>query len=167
MIISIIAAVAQNQVVGNKGRMPWKCPEEMKFFKEKTLDHPVIMGRKTWDSLYVKPLPRRHNIVITRNQELIENGCTDDVTFINNLEGALDLVYADTNECFIIGGTEIWKYALDMGYVERMYVNVMNKDYEGDAHFPYYDEKEWIVEPSKQTYNDFKSYTIIKKPEQV
>jgi dihydrofolate reductase len=63
MIISIIAAIAQNGIVGKNGTMPWKIPEEMKFFKEKTTNHPIIMGRKTWDSLYSKPLKNRYNII--------------------------------------------------------------------------------------------------------
>lgn len=168
MIVSIIAAVAYNGVIGNGGKMPWKCPEEMKFFKEKTLNHPVIMGRKTWDSLHVKPLPYRYNIIITRDKTFhnAEQELEFGPTFVPSIEDALN--YIDdtmTHEAFIIGGAEIWKYALDQDYVDRMYINVLNESYGGDVYFPYYDEKKWINQPNTDVpYTAFKSYTIIKKP---
>lgn len=167
MIVSIIAAVSQNGVVGNNGKMPWKCPEEMKFFKEKTTNHPVIMGRATWDSLYIKPLPNRMNIIVTKNQNL-HNQTLDTKTgpiFAPSLEDALNYADGTTQEVYIIGGPSIWKHALDQEYVDRMYINVLNKEYEGDSHFPYYDQQKWISEPSKEIYNEFKSYTLIKKVE--
>lgn len=165
MIVSIIAAISQNGIIGNKGKMPWKISEEMKFFKEKTLDHPVIMGRKTWDSLYIKPLPKRFNLVITRNKNLLESGNSDNLAFVPSIEDALNYIDGDTNECFIIGGSDIWKYALDQEYVDRMYLNVLNDPYDGDTSFPYYEQKKWITEPNKTQYEFFKSYTLIKKKE--
>lgn len=163
MIFSIIAAVAQNGVVGNKGTMPWKNKEEMNFFKEKTTNHPVIMGRKTWDSLYTKPLKNRFNIVITKSPELLEQSSPDEgYIFVSSLEDAMDAVVGDTHEAFIIGGVSIWKYALDQDYVDRMYINVLHKEYEGDVHFPYYDQKKWTTEINKIEAESFKSYTIIK-----
>lgn len=163
MIISIISAIAQNGVIGNKGTMPWKIPEEMKFFKEKTMNHPIIMGRKTWDSLYSKPLKNRYNIIVTRNAQLLNTPTGDEsVLYTESVEDALNAADDITNETFIIGGTEIWKHALDQGYVDRMYLNILNDDYKGDSYFPYYNQAEWSKEPSKEEYKAFKSYTLIK-----
>jgi dihydrofolate reductase len=164
MIVSIIAAVSQNQVVGDSGKMPWKIPAEMKFFKEKTLNHPVIMGRKTWDSLYIKPLPKRMNVVITRNEQLYNRLPEDNLVFVPSLEDALNYVDGETSESFIIGGPDIWKYAIDQDYVDRMYINVINKEYPGDAYFPYYDQNNWVVTENPEiSQPEFKNFTLIKK----
>lgn len=164
MIISIISAISQNGVVGNKGVMPWKIPEEMKFFKEKTTNHPIIMGRKTWDSLYSKPLKNRYNIIVTRNTQLLNTTTDDDsVIYVESVEDGLNAADDITNEVFIIGGTEIWKHALDQGYVDRMYLNVLNDTYVGDTYFPYYNQTEWSREQNKEEYKSFRSYTLIKR----
>ena len=165
MIVSIIAAMSQNGVVGKNGVLPWKNAEEMKFFKEKTTNHPVIMGRKTWDSLQIKPLKNRFNIIVTRNKTLLNSPIYDDDTlFVESVEDALDASMDSTAETFIIGGTEIWKHALDQEYVDRMYLNILNDSVAGDAFFPYYNVNGWVKEESKEPYKTFKSYTLIKRP---
>lgn len=168
MRYSIIGAMAKNGIVGNNGVMPWKSKEEMNYFKSVTLNKPVIMGRKTWDSLYTKPLKNRYNVVITRNRELLdlqidpENG--NDAHFVSSLEEAMDLVQDMNIEAFIIGGVEIWKYALDQDYIDKIYLNVFKKDYEGDCHFPFYDKTKFILDNTNtQKYQDFDNYIFFKK----
>jgi dihydrofolate reductase len=167
MIISIIAAMSSNNVIGRDGKIPWNSKEEMKFFKEKTMGKPIIMGRKTWDSLPKKPLPGRFNVVVTRNPDLIglrgdENGA-DGPIFVDSVQMAVDCVDHLGLECFIIGGEQLYKDALDMGIVDRMYLNVMNFSVVGDTYFPYYDRKNWIVDSPESKVTEFKSYTLIRK----
>ena len=137
----------------------------MNYFKQKTIGHPVIMGRKTYDSLRFKPLPNRFNIVLTKDEKL--NGVItegdDGPLYMNHIVDALDYIDGTTNEVFIIGGEQIYQEALNLDLVDRMYINVMNAEYEGDARFPYYDSKFWKTQESEEKYNDFKSYVIIKK----
>jgi dihydrofolate reductase len=170
MIISIIAAQSKNGVIGNKGRIPWICKEDMKFFKEKTMGHPVIMGRKTFDSFPEKfrPLPGRFHVVLTRDRAL--HGMTTDhpdgPIYVGSLEEAIDYVDEMANEIFIIGGEEIYKEAIDRELVDRMYINVLNKIVQGDTTFPYFHKKDWIVNPSETKYEEFISYTYSKRPEE-
>lgn len=158
MIVSIIAGVSKTGVIGFENRIPWKSSEDMKFFKEKTMNHPVIMGRKTWDSLGNKPLKNRTNIVITRDRSKnnVETATDQDVIFCNHLAEAIDSCEGNTNECFIIGGTQIYSDALNMDLVDRMYINTMNFDnIVGDAFFPFIDAKLWAKQESDIKYTDF------------
>ena len=165
MIISIIAAMSSNRIIGREGKIPWNCKEEMKFFKEKTMGKPIIMGRKTWESLPKKPLPGRFNIVVTRNPQLIglrDESNTDGPIFVDSIAVAVDIIADVAPECFIIGGEQIYKDALDAGIVDRMYLNIMNFPVVGDATFPYYDAEDWATEAQEQKSQDFKSYTLIR-----
>ncbi len=168
MIISLIAGVSFNGVIGNEGRIPWVSKEDMKFFKEKTTNHPVIMGRKTFDSLpeQFRPLKNRFNVIITRNKELygLQGEGPDGPLYVGSLTEAIDYVDEMSNEIFIIGGAQIYKEALDIDVVDRMYLNVMNINAEGDSSFPYYDKEMWNTVMSEQVYKDFKSYTLHRKP---
>jgi dihydrofolate reductase len=166
MIISIIAAMASNQIIGREGKIPWNCKDEMKFFKEKTMGKPIIMGRKTWETLPKKPLPGRFNIVVTRNPELIgmrDEANPDGPIFVDSIGVAVDIVTDIAPECFIIGGEQIYKDALDSGIVDRMYLNIMNFPVVGDARFPYYNAEDWAIETPEQKSSEFKSYTLIRK----
>ena len=164
LTISLIAAMSQNRVIGNQGLIPWKSKQDMDYFKQKTIGHPVIMGRKTWESLRSRPLKDRFNIVITRDTDLqgLASDNKDGPVFVGSLEEAIDAI-DDTQvlEAFIIGGTQIYEEALRRGLVDRMYLNVMNFNVVGDTIFPYFEAKEWITQENKGTWNEFISYTLI------
>lgn len=159
MIISIIAAVAYNGVIGNNGKIPWNLPEEMAFFKRKTVGHPVIMGRKTFESLK-KPLKDRYNVVITTNKNLLASASASNVKYVSNFTDAIDCV--SSNEIFIIGGSQIYKHALDNDLVDKMYINVINDEYEGDAYFPTFDVAQWARQEIKETFFDFTPHVYIR-----
>jgi dihydrofolate reductase len=139
MKISLIAAVAQNGVIGNHNELPWHLPDDFAFFKRKTSHHPIIMGRKSLESLG-KPLPNRTNIVITRNPDFTASG----VTVVHTLEDALEEAQKaerTTDEIFIIGGAEIYKMALPAA--NTLHLTEIHETYEGDAYFPIFDKSEW------------------------
>ena len=144
MKISLIAAVAENGVIGRNNpngepELPWHLPDDFAFFKRKTSHHPIIMGRKSLDSLG-KPLPNRTNIVITRNT----NFKADGVTVVHTLDDAIiEAQQAEraTDEIFIIGGAEIYKMALPMA--TTLHLTEIHRAYEGDAYFPTFDKREW------------------------
>ena len=133
-MISIIVAVAENGVIGDKNSLLWHIKEDMRFFRQKTTSHPVIMGRKTYDSLG-KPLPNRTNVVISRTLNHIE-GCT----VVHSLEEAVALFPAE-EEIFIIGGAQI--YAQALAIADRMYITHIEHSYEGDTSFPEWNRAEW------------------------
>ena len=133
-MISIIAAVAQNGVIGDKNALLWHISEDMRFFKRTTSGHPVIMGRKTYESLG-RPLPNRTNVVISRTPREIE-GCT----VVSSLEEAIAL-FPQEEEVFVIGGAQI--YALALGVANKMYLTKVYHDYQGDTSFPEWNADEW------------------------
>src|SRR5258707_13115335 len=140
MTISIIAAVAKNKVIGKGNDLPWRLPDDMKFFMQTTNGHHVIMGRKNYESLpdKFKPLPNRINIVVTRQKNFEAAGCT--VT--NQLEDGIR--FAERNgekELFIIGGAEIYKLTLPM--TDKLYLTEIDSEIEGDTLFPEWNKKEW------------------------
>ena len=133
-MISVIVAVAENGTIGDKNTLLWHITEDMKHFRQLTSGHPVVMGRKTYDSLG-RPLPNRRNVVITRQPLQIE-GCE----VVHSLEEALDLFTSD-EEVFIIGGAQI--YAEAMPLADRFYLTVVEHPYEGDTCFPEWDRTMW------------------------
>ena len=139
--IALIVARARNGVIGRDNQLPWRLPEDLRYFKRMTIGKPVIMGRNTWESLG-KPLPERDNIVITRNENFSAHGAT----VVNDLETALLLAdsLADArgaNEIMIIGGAQI--YAAALPQVTRAYITEVDADIEGDAFFPALDVRQW------------------------
>lgn len=137
MKISLIAAVAQNGVIGRDNDLPWHLPDDFAFFKRKTSHHPIIMGRKSLEALG-KPLPNRTNIVLTRNKELSVAG----VTIVHTLDAAIAEAKAiNQTEIFVIGGAEIYKMALSIA--TTLYLTEIHQDFEGDAYFPTFDKNEW------------------------
>jgi dihydrofolate reductase len=140
MIVSAIAALSENRVIGKNNDLPWKLPDDMKFFMETTKGHHVIMGRKNYDSLKgkFKPLPNRTNIVITRQSELDAPGC---IVLHNIKEGLLVANKNGEPECFIIGGSEI--YDLAMPYTNRLYLTEIQAHINGDTYFPEFNKNEW------------------------
>ena len=136
-LISLIAAVAKNNVIGRNGQIPWRLPEDMKFFKETTLGKPIIMGRRTWESIG-KPLPERTNIVITSNASFNEPGVTTASRFEDALTQAQALA---PDEIVVIGGAGVYRLALPIA--GRFYLTEVDGEVEGDTYFPTFDRSFW------------------------
>ena len=133
--IYLVAAVAANGVIGLAGKLPWHLPGELKHFKEVTLGHPVIMGRRTWESLK-GPLPGRSNIVVTRTPGYQAPGAS--VTA--SLQEALDLS-AGSRKAMVIGGSRLFEESLPIAY--GLELTEIHRDYAGDTWFPDYDRSQW------------------------
>ena len=134
-IISIIAAVARNRVIGIHNRLPWRLPADLKYFRRTTLGHAVIMGRKNYESIG-RPLPQRLNIVLSSDPGYRAPGCQ----VAHSLAAALAAA-GDDPEVFIVGGAQV--YAQAMPLAARMYLTLIDAEFAGDAWFPEYDEREW------------------------
>ncbi|PTO60908.1 type 3 dihydrofolate reductase [Vibrio splendidus] len=140
MIISMIAAMANNRVIGKDNQMPWHLPADFAWFKRSTMGKPVVMGRKTYDSIG-RPLPGRLNVVISRDESLEIEG----VTTVTSVEKALELV-SDVDEVMIIGGGSIYESCLPKA--NKLYLTYIDFDVDGDTRFPDWGEG-W-----KQSFND-------------
>ncbi|ULQ56856.1 dihydrofolate reductase [Flavihumibacter rivuli] len=139
MIISIVVAVSENQVIGKDNQLLWHLPNDMKFFKNTTWAMPVIMGRKTFESLG-KPLNGRTNIVITSNADYRPEG----VFVVNSLEAALEVAAkTDALEAFVIGGGEIYRQFLPLTH--KVYLTRVHTAIDGDTFFPELPEAEWVL----------------------
>lgn len=136
MSLSIIVAMAHDRVIGLNNQMPWHLPADLAWFKKNTLNKPVIMGRKTFESIG-RPLPNRHNIIISRTPQHSDN---PQITWVNSLEQALACT-KDCDEAFIIGGGNIYQQALP--YVNRLYITQIELDVKGDTRFPAYNPEQW------------------------
>lgn len=140
MIVSLIAALAENRTIGKNNDLPWHLPDDMKFFMETTKDHHVIMGRKNYDSIPQKfrPLPKRTNIVVTRQKDFQAPGCV----VVNSITEGLALAKKNNEpEVFIIGGADIYKQS--MPEADRLYLTEIKATIEGDTFFPEFDKKNW------------------------
>ena len=133
-MITLIAALSKNRVIGVDGRLPWKLPEDLKFFKETTAGHPIIMGRKTFESIG-RPLPRRTNIVLSRDRKWSASG----VLIAPHLTLAWELAQGaeGASEVFVIGGAQIYKEA--MPSADRLLLTEVDLEISGDAFFPLWD----------------------------
>lgn len=143
MIISLIAALAKNRVIGKNNDLPWHLPDDMKFFMQSTKGHCVIMGRKNYDSLPAKykPLANRINIVVTRQKDFFAEGCH----IVHTLEDALNFAKQQGEvEAFVIGGAEIYKLALP--YADTLYLTEIDAEIQGDTYFPPVDHSTFIEE---------------------
>lgn len=134
MKLVVIAAVARNGVIGRAGALPWRLAEDMAHFRRTTLGHPVIMGRRTWDSLpdRFRPLPGRRNIVVTRNPHWQAEGAAA----AHSLDDAMRLL-AGSPKAFVIGGAELYAQALQRA--DELVLTEIDRDFDGDAHFPPWD----------------------------
>ncbi|MCG8609763.1 MAG: dihydrofolate reductase [Pseudomonadales bacterium] len=147
---AIIAAMAENRTIGINNNLPWYLPEDLKYFKRVTLGKPIIMGRKTFESIG-KPLPGRKNIVVTRNPEWQSPG----VDAVQDLESAVSraesaAMIEGTEEVMIIGGDQIYHLALPK--VDRLYLTLVHAEVQGDAWFPELDWGEW-QEVSRESFS--------------
>lgn len=133
--IYLVAAVASNGIIGSNGRLPWHFPEELKHFKEVTLGHPVIMGRRTWESLK-RALPGRKNIVVTRTPGYHASGAS----VAASLQSALALC-AGAPKAMVIGGNQLFAESLPLA--TGLELTEIHKDYPGDTWFPEYDRAQW------------------------
>ena len=139
-MVKIIVATSKNNVIGDSNKLIWHLPADLKRFKEITTGHPIVMGRKTYESIG-RPLPNRRNIIITRDEQYQVDGCE----VVNSIEESLLLT---NNDCFIIGGGEIYKQSLPIA--QQIFMTVIDEDFDGDTNFPELD-KSWYVS-SKVNY---------------
>lgn len=164
MIVSLVAAMSENRVIGRDGALPWHLPKDLQYFKKLTVDHTVIMGRKTFDEVK-RPLDNRRNVVITRNADFKPHG----VTVVPTLQEALALG-ATEPEVFVIGGGEIFRLALPRA--DRLYLTVVHATVEGDTFFPEFDKDGYVLESDVRHKEDdrhayafsFRTYRRIRPP---
>ncbi len=135
-VVTLVLAMAENGVIGNKGGLPWHISEDLRRFKQLTLGKPCIMGRRTWESLPRKPLPGRTNIVVTRDKNFSAEGAV----VVHSLEEALALTH-DAPEVAIIGGAELFKQAFPVA--NRVDLTEVHAEIEGDTRMPAFDRAIW------------------------
>ncbi|MBS1579746.1 MAG: dihydrofolate reductase [Bacteroidetes bacterium] len=151
MIISLIAAVSANNVIGKNNKLLWNLPNDLKFFKNKTWAMPVVMGRKTFEALNNKALPGRLNIVITRNKNFTANNAV----VVNSFADAKFVVQSNNyNELFVIGGGELYKQTINDADI--LYITHVHTTLEGDTYFPEIDTKKWQLEFNEEHTVDIK-----------
>ena len=146
-MLSIIAAISQNRVIGNENKLLWNIPEDLQRFKRLTIGHPIIMGRKTFESIG-RPLPKRTNIILTRDKNFRSSGCIITHSLTEALEKA-----KQSGEIFIIGGGQIYSQAINLA--DKLYLTVVHQNFTGDAIFPDYSRFKKIV---FQQSGQFKSH---------
>lgn len=164
-MINLIVAMDKNQVIGNRGELPWYLPADLQHFKQVTMGHPIIMGRKTYVSIG-KPLQGRKNIILTRDMNFKPEGCC----IYHDIRFALASALMEDEEVFVIGGKHVFLQAYP--YAERMYVTHIDHEFEGDLAWTEIDWNEWRVISEKQGVLDEKNiyphrfvvYERVKKP---
>jgi dihydrofolate reductase len=150
-MITIIAALTEENVIGKEGALPWNLPEDMAHFRRVTSGKTVVMGRKTYESIPEKfrPLKNRHNIVISRTIQQIEG------TYVStSIQGALTKAKEYGKEVFVIGGAQI--YALALPFANKLLLSHIHEKFEGDIHFPNLNKEEWAV----VEVQEFKNFTL-------
>lgn len=157
--IAIIAAISTNMVIGRDNKIPWHISEDLIRFKALTIGHPIIMGRKTFESIG-KPLPKRANIVITRDKDYSAPG----INVAHSIDEAIETARAieGSEEIFIIGGGQIYNQSMNLA--DRLYLTVVDEEIEGDVFFPDYSEFKKIVSKKDSQSGDLKySYLTLEK----
>ncbi|MBE8167902.1 MAG: type 3 dihydrofolate reductase [Shewanella sp.] len=159
MQIAMIAAMTINRVIGKDNKMPWHLPEDLKHFKAMTMSKPIVMGRKTFESIG-RPLPGRQNIVISRQPDYAPDG----VSVVSSFEAAKELV-STCDELVIIGGGQLYEALLPQA--DKLYLTEINIDVEGDTFFPNWDDGSWLQESYISEINDqgieYRFLTLVKK----
>jgi len=151
MIISCIVAVAKNNVIGKDNDIPWYLPNDLKYFKKRTLNHHILMGRKCYQSIG-KPLPKRTNVIITRDPYFISSNCI----VSSSIEEALSTAYENNEEeVFIIGGGTIYEQTQNIW--DRLYITEVDLEVEGDVFFPEMDLTAWHLVSSEEHLKDEKN----------
>jgi len=154
-MITLIVAMDPNNGIGLNGQLPWHIKDDLKLFKEKTLNHKVVMGRKTFESIG-RPLPNRENFIVTRNKYISK---TENVKIIHDFEDFLKLNENSEEEVFIIGGAEI--YQLSLQYANRLAISRVYKEYMCDTFFPLFNMQKYKELESKE-FDEFK-FTLLEK----
>lgn len=156
--ISIIAAIGKNRELGKDNKLLWHIPDDLPRFKKLTLGHPIIMGRKTFESIG-RPLPNRTNIVVTRDSSYEVEG----VVVVHSIEKAIEEAKKkDKEEIFVIGGGQIYEQALP--FADRLYLTIVDAQAEADTYFPDYSEFKKIISEEKNESEDLRySYLILEK----
>lgn len=144
-MLSMIIAAAENRVMGRDNQMPWHLPNDLQYFKKVTMGKPMIMGRKTYESLG-KPLPSRPHIIITRQADYVAPNANEQVQVVSTLEAAIAaaeilLKNSEYTEAMVIGGAEICNLAFP--YTDRLYLTEVHAQVEGDVFFPEFDKSAW------------------------
>lgn len=162
-MIHIIAAISKNNALGKDNQLLWYLPNDLKYFKKVTTGYPVIMGRKTFESIG-KPLPNRLNLIISRNKK----SSTENLIYCNSLSEAIALASAQNKDIFIIGGGEVYKQAMPLA--QKLHLTLVDTVIEADTFFPEVNTDEWQLETQqdfnkdeKHAYN-YSIFTYLKKP---
>lgn len=152
MRLSLIVAMAENGVIGRDGELPWRISADLKNFKALTMGKPMIMGRKTWDSLG-RPLPGRPHVVVSRDPNFAADGVVGAVSFEDALTRARKLAReVGKDEIMVIGGAEIYRAALDQA--DRIYLTEVHRTVEGDTSFPEFDRAGWSESEREGPFTD-------------
>ena len=154
MTISLVVAASENNVIGKNNQLVWHLPKDMKFFKNVTWAMPVVMGRKTFESMGSKPLSGRKNIVITRKSDWKADG----VSVVSSLDAAIaQAQVSNYKEVFVIGGGEIYKIAFEKA--DKIYMTRVHAELEGDTYFPVIEKNDWkLVTNNNNAVDDKHSY---------
>jgi len=147
MKITLVAAIASNNVIGKENSLPWNIPEDLKRFKQMTSGHTILMGRKTFDSIG-RPLPNRQNIVMTKDENFDQEG----IKVINDFDEALELIKESNDDIFVIGGSKI--YELFEPVANSLAITRILKDFEGDAFFPDINWDLWQIEKEENFFDE-------------
>jgi dihydrofolate reductase len=156
MKVSLIAALGANREIGKDNDLIWHLPKDMKFFTETTTNHFVIMGRKNYDSIPDKyrPLKNRTNVIVTRQEGFHAENCV----VVNSVEEGIELAkFEGETECFIIGGAQIYDYAIQHDLADRMYLTHIQESFEADAFFPKFDPENWFCKEIDRHAKDEKN----------
>ena len=147
MKITLVAAIASNNVIGKENSLPWNIPEDLKRFKQMTSGNTILMGRKTFDSIG-RPLPNRQNIVMTKDKNFEQEG----IKVINDFDEALELIKESNEDVFVIGGSKI--YELFEPVANSLAITRILKDFEGDAFFPDINWDLWQIEKEEKFFDE-------------
>ncbi len=149
-MISFVVAMDKNRVIGKDNSIPWHLPEDLKFFKKVTMGHPIVMGRKTYESIG-KPLPGRENVIVTRNVDYKAEGCI----VLHSIEELKKYIDEKNEEVSIIGGAQLFKETFPIA--DRLYITEIHREFEGDTFFPEYPESEWTLTSKEKGVKDEKN----------
>ncbi len=146
--LAIIVAVAKNGAIGRKNELLWKIPEDMKYFKETTTGHPVVMGWNTWLSLPKRPLPNRKNIILS-----FENNCLEGCIVFTDIDSCLEYIKKETETCFVMGGASIYKQLIK--HCSKLYITWIDEECnDADAFFPVDEIKNFKLLSEKQAFSE-------------
>lgn len=163
LLFSIIVAIGKNNEIGKNNKLLWHIPEDLKKFKEITLGKIVVMGRNTYESIG-KPLPNRHNIVLSKNLKLFSNNCNEKLEICDDFSKIVENYKNSDEEVFIIGGAQVYKKALESGIVEKLYISHIDfTDNEAETYFPKIDYNVW-KKVEEEEYTGWK-FCVYKKTE--